>query len=248
MAFKDHFSAQSGEYARRRPRYPDALFAYLASTVVTHNRAWDCGTGNGQAAVGLAPYFDQVVATDPSANQLRNAMPRAGVAYVQARAEDSGLERASVDLATAAQAVHWFDVGRYFEEVRRVVRPGGVCAIWCYTHTHISPQVDAIVSDFYYNVVGPYWERERVYVDDGYRSLAFPFEEFQPPEFVIKLNWSLDDVLGYLGTWSPVQRYKGVHGSDPVDLIRAPLAAAWGAGDDRKRVLLPVRMRIGRNV
>jgi len=212
-----------------------------------HERAWDCGTGNGQAAVGIAPYFDHVVATDPSGDQLRNAFRHENVEYVQARGEESALVSGSVDLVTVAQAVHWFDVESFFDEVMRVLKRDGVCAVWCYTHTQISPAVDAIVYDFYYNVVGPYWHRERALVDDRYHSLVFPLEEIEPPPFKIQLDWSFDDLVGYLGTWSPVRRYIEANGMDPIEEIRAPLAKAWGDRAEIKHVVLPISMRIGRN-
>ncbi len=245
MQFKDYFSAQSDEYARRRPGYPEALFSYLASLPAERERAWDCGTGNGQAALGLAPYFDEVVATDPSASQLRNAFQHRKITYMQARAEDSGLASASVDLVTVAQAVHWFDLDRFFTEVQRVLKPRGVCAIWCYTLCRITPDVDAVVDDFYFNIVGPYWPRERALVDDGYASLSFPFKELQSPDFSIELVWSLSDLFGYLGTWSPVQRYIEANGTDPLNIIKSALATSWGDPVASKPVLFPLRMRVG---
>src|SRR6476661_739603 len=156
MQFNDLFSAQADEYARRRPHYPAELFAFLAWLTRGHERAWDCATGNGQAAIGLAPYFDEVVATDASDGQLRNAFQHPKVTYRQARAEESGLVSASVELVTVAQAVHWFDLDRFHGEVQRVLKPGGVCAVWCYSLTRISPEIDGIVDDFYYNIVSPY--------------------------------------------------------------------------------------------
>jgi SAM-dependent methyltransferase len=248
MMFNDHFSNQADEYARRRPHYPGALFEYLASIAPERRSAWDCGTGNGQAALGIAPYFDRVMATDPSAQQLRNAFRHENVHYVLCRAEEPPLANGSVDLVTVAQAVHWFDVPRFFEQAKRVLRRRGICAVWCYTHTQISPSVDAVVYDFYYNVVGPYWPRERVLVDDGYRSLAFPFEEIEPPAFAIQLEWSLDDLFGYLSTWSPVRRYIAANGSDPMELVRAPLVEAWGDLSESRPVALPISMRAGRNL
>ncbi len=245
MQFKDYFSAQADEYARRRPQYPPALFEYLASLTKEHDIALDCGTGNGQAAVGLAPYFSRVIATDPSQDQLRNAFQHPKVEYRQASAEESGIESGSIDMVTVAQAVHWFDLERFFAEANRVLKPQAVCAIWCYILCRISPEVDAIVDDFYYNVVGPYWPRERALVDDGYRSLHFPFNEIEPPDFTIELEWSLADLFGYLGTWSPVRRFIEANGHDPIDKIAPSLTAAWGDTTARKAVHWPIKMRVG---
>jgi ubiquinone/menaquinone biosynthesis C-methylase UbiE len=247
MHFKDYFSATADEYARRRPHYPASLFAYLASLADAHELAWDCATGNGQAAVGLAPYFTKVIATDASDGQLKNAFQHPKLTYRQARAEASGLEGTSIDLVTVAQAVHWFDVDAFFAETRRVLKPDGVCAVWCYTLTRISPEIDALVDDFYFNVVSPYWPREFAIVNDGYRSLSFPFGEVEPPEFSIEQYWTLDDLFAYIGTWSPVRRFMEANDYDPIEFIREATAQAWGDPSKQRLVYWPIKMRVGRN-
>lgn len=245
MVTKDYFAAHADEYARRRPHYPSELFEYLASVVASNELAWDCGTGSGQAAVGLAGYFDHVIATDPSAEQIRNAFRHPNVTYREATAEDSGIESGTIDLVTAAQALHWFDTERFFGEVGRVLKPGGVVAVWSYELCRIEPAEDAIVHDFYYNVVGS-WPRERKYVDAQYKNIVFPFEELTPPTFAIELHWNLADLLAYIRTWSPVRIYLEKHGTDPVTQIEAQLAEAWGDPREQKRATFPINMRIGR--
>lgn len=247
MQFKDYFSAQADEYARRRPQYPSSLFAYLASVVHEQELAWDCGTGNGQAALGLAPYFDRVIATDPSADQLRNAFAHPKVEYRQVRAEESGLESGKFDLVTAAQAVHWFDLGLFFGEAHRTLKPEGVIAVWTYALCRTTPEIDQIIDTFYYETVGPYWPRERQHVDDGYRNISFPFAEFKAPGFEIEVEWDLGDMLGFLGTWSPTRRYMEAQGTDPVGVVEGELRPAWGDPLEKKRVVFPIHMRIGRN-
>lgn len=244
--FKDYFSAQANIYSRYRPHYPQALFEYLASVAPGHDTAWDCGTGNGQAALGLTPYFSQVIATDPSEEQLRNASPHEKIVYKQAQAEDPGIEARSVDLVTVAQAIHWFDIEQFYEQAKFALKPKGVLAAWCYALCRISPEIDRITDNFYYEKVGPYWPKERKLVDDGYVSLPFPFDEIQPPPMSIELSWTLDDLLGYFRTWSPTRRFIEQNGRDPVDDIEGELAAAWGDVKEG-RVVWPISMRIGRN-
>lgn len=246
MAFKDYFSGHASDYARHRPHYPAELFSYLASVAPEHERAWDCGTGNGQAAVGLAPYFDEVIATDPSEEQLRNAFPHERVKYRLAQAESAGVEPSSCDLITVAQALHWFDAAKFFSEARCALKRGGVIAVWAYSLCRIKPPIDSIVDHFYFETVGPYWPKERKHVDDGYRSLHFPFDEFPAPAFQIELGWNLDELLSYLRTWSPTRRYIEQHGTDPVDAVAQLLAPAWGGPEQEKRVNWPIHMRIGR--
>lgn len=242
--FKDHFSRDSSAYAAWRPRYPAALFEWLASVVPGHALAWDAGTGNGQAAVALAAHFERVVASDPSASQLANAMPHPRVEYREA-GESAGLDAGSADLVTVAQALHWFDRDRFWQEARRVLRPGGVVAVWCYELQRITPEVDQVVGHFYHVTVGEYWTPERRLVEHGYRTVDFPFEELLPPPFAMTAEWSLEQELGYLGTWSAVNRMRDRTGRDPVSELRPALEAAWPA-DRLLRVEWPLSVRAGR--
>jgi len=245
MTFRDHFSKQASLYARYRPHYPPDLFEYLASVVPGHELAWDCGTGNGQSALGLTPFFDRVIATDPSEEQIRNAFQHKKITYRVAVAENPGIEPRSVDLVTVSQALHWFDYETFYDRVKQALKPEGVLAVWCYTLTRVVPEVDSITHQFYYEIVGPYWPERAKLVEDGYASLPFPFREFTPPQFSIQLDWSRDDMMGYLRSWSPTRIFMEKNGYDPVDLVAGPLTAVWPA-EERKIVTWPLHMRIGR--
>jgi SAM-dependent methyltransferase len=244
MSFADHFSTQATDYAKYRPGYPPALFEWLATLTPQHSLAWDVGTGNGQAAVQLAHYFEQVIATDPSAEQIRNAQPHERVKYLVQPAEESGLDDASVDLITVAQALHWFQFDKFYAQAHRVLKPRGVMAAWTYGLHEITPELDAILQRFYSDTVGSYWPPERRYIDECYRTIPFPFFEFSAPPMRLELSWALHDLIGYLGTWSSTQRYIRQHGSDPRELIYEQLKAAWGA--QRERVVSwPMYFRVG---
>lgn len=245
MNFKDYFSTQSVDYAKYRPLYPDGLFEYLASVAPRHELAWDCATGNGQAAQGLARFFARVIATDASEAQLARAAGHERISYRLATAEKSDLEPESVDLITVAQALHWFDLAGFYEEVARVLKPDGVVAVWCYNLLEISPALDHIIERFYNAIVGPYWTAERRLVENGYSSLPFPFRELEPTQFHMHAMWSLADLLGYLRTWSATQKFIRVKGSDPVTGITAELLAAWGTPEHQRQVRWPLQMRIG---
>lgn len=244
MTFKDHFSPIAGNYATFRPRYPAELFSNLAALCMRHERAVDCGTGNGQAAMGLTEHFSEVVAIDPSPEQIAAAMARDRVRYVVAPAERIPVEDGSAQLITAAAAAHWFQHDAFHAEARRVLEPGGVIALWTYWNAHVSPPVDAVLERFQFTVVGPYWPPERRYVNNGYRELPFPFTEISAPAMDVRMRCSLEHFIGYLGTWSAVQWYGKEHGTDPVDLIREDLRSAWGEGEHDVR--WPLAMRIGR--
>lgn len=246
MAFADHFSRQSEQYIRFRPRYPRELFAWLATLPGKRETAWDCGTGNGQAAVDLAAHFARVVGTDPSANQVAHAVRHARVEYLVAAADACPLESDSVDLVTVAQALHWFDLDRFYRQVRRVARAGGVLAAWSYGLANISPQVDRVVEHLYAGILGDYWPAERALVEQRYRTIEFPFDEIAAPDFAMTAAWTLEDLLGYLSTWSSVQRYLERHGADPIDQVSGELAAAWEQSAEARPVRWPLYLRVGR--
>jgi len=245
--FKDHFSAQSAAYSRYRPGYPPQLVAFVASCAPGRALAVDCATGNGQAAIALAEHFERVIAVDASRAQIANATPHPRVEYVCAPAEDLPVADHSAGLVAAAQAVHWFDFERFYAECRRVLVAGGVFAAWTYETFRIDPQIDAVVGRFYHEVVGPYWPPERSYVESGYRTLPFPWHELPAPAFRLETRWDLDQVMGYLASWSSVQRYKDAHdGQDPLPSLRAQLTLLWPVDGSARVVAWPIHLRIGR--
>jgi SAM-dependent methyltransferase len=244
VSFKDHFSGLASAYARYRPTYPPELAAYLATVAPSRALALDLATGNGQAAVDLAFHFDQVLASDASGRQLAEAIAHPRVFYLRHPAECLPVRSASADLIAVAQAAHWFDFDRFYAEARRVLRPGGVVALWTYGLFHIDTAINAAVERFYHDVVGPYWPPERCYVEARYRTLPFPLTESPAPAFAIAMEWSLADVISYLGTWSAVDRYRSVRGEDPLPAIAGTLATLWPGGAPRP-VHWPIHLRTG---
>lgn len=244
--FLDHFSGHASDYARHRPDYPDPLFDYLASASPGRRCAWDCATGNGQAALALAGRFERVVATDASERQIAEAARDSRVEYRVAPAESSGLPGRSVDLLTVAQALHWFDRDRFWREASRVLVPNGVIAVWAYDLLDVSPPVDAAVRRLAREIVGSWWPPERRVVDDGYAAIEFPFEELSAPPFVMEKAWILPDLVGYLRTWSATRRYLAAVGNDPVSLIEPELSAAWGDPEKPRRAAWTLDLRVGR--
>lgn len=243
--FKDHFSTQSDAYAAHRPTYPPALFAWLASQCGERDQAWDCATGNGQAALGLAEHFNRVIGTDASAEQISHAALHPKVHYRVATAEHSGLPAHSVNLITVAQAAHWFDLPRFYDEAARVLKPGGVIALWAYGLTRITPLIDVQVRQFYHDTVGDYWPPEAAIVEAGYRDLPFPLTEIQTPQLSMRADWTLDALIAYLGTWSAVKSYRAAHGEDPLPRLRSRLLADWGNPAQKLAVTWPLHLRVG---
>jgi SAM-dependent methyltransferase len=245
--FHDHFSSLATHYAAFRPSYPRALFEYLAAICPARRLAWDCACGSGQASVSLAEHFESVLATDASAAQIAAATADPRVLYRVARAEESGLESASADLVTVAQALHWLDLAPFYTEVTRVLRPGGVLAVWTYGALHGDDDaIEAVLAGFLQDVIGPCWPPERALVDSGYRTLPFPFPEIGTPEFAMEQSWTLPHLLGYVRSWSATSRYVARHGVDPVIALEASLQTPWGEPHRMRRVRWPLSMRVGR--
>lgn len=247
MQFKDHFSSHATDYAKYRPRYPASLFEYLASLTTEHDRAWDCATGNGQAALSLASFFAQVIATDASQSQLDSAPRHEKINYRLATAEEehTDIENGSVDLVTVAQALHWFELDAFYAEVKRVLKPAGVLAVWAYNLLEIEPEIDTKVNEFYGATVGPFWPPERHLIEDGYRSLPFPFRELDSPPVEMEAGWSLFDLVGYLRTWSATNRFVAARGFDPVTALADELLTVWDAPHEEKQVRWPLSLRVG---
>lgn len=246
-AFKDHFSRQAADYSRFRPGYPPELIAYVASLAPDLGLAVDCATGNGQAAVALAAHFDRVLAVDGSAAQLAQALPHPKVRYERAVAEALPVGDAEVALVAVAQAVHWFDFDRFHAECRRVLVPEGVVAAWTYTVFRAGGAIDEVVDQFYHDTIGRYWPPEREFVQQGYRTIPFPWDEIAPPPFTLQTQWTLDQVIGYFASWSSVQKYRERHGDeDPLAAVRRELATVWPAGNT-VRLNWPLYLRVGRH-
>jgi SAM-dependent methyltransferase len=242
-SFKDHFSAHASQYAAFRPAYPKSLFEFLAAASNSSELAWDCATGNGQAARGLAPYFKRVIATDASATQIAAATPLENIEYRAATAEQSGLESASADLIAVAQALHWFDIPGFFAEAKRALRPGGLLAFWCYERNRVDSHCDAHIGRLFAEVE-TYWPPERDLVENHYRTIDMPFTELTVPAFEMTAEWQVDEILGYFRTWSASQRYVRDRQADPVAIIEAELREAWGR--DKRTVRWPLTLRLGR--
>ena len=242
---KDLFSNQSADYARYRPSYPADLFDYIIQFTTSQQRAWDCATGNGQAAMALAEYFEEVSATDISARQLEKAIPHSKIKYSVSSEENSGFNDNSFDLVTVAQAYHWFNFEGFKKEVIRVLKPNGIIAVWVYSLVSTEDAVfNNLIIDFYTNVVGKYWDPERKYVDHHYSTIPFPFTELPSKEFSISTQWSLEDFTGYLNSWSSVQHYIKANQKDPIKDFRVLLAGVWGK-EEYKKFHFPVFLRIG---
>lgn len=241
--FKDHFSGHASDYASHRPTYPPELFEWLASKSFGHELAWDCATGSGQAALALATHFRQVVATDASPQQLEQAPAHERVTYRVETSEASRCQSSSVDLLTVAQAYHWFDREAFHKEAGRVLKAGGLFAVWTYPLAEINPVIDELVYDLWDRQLAGFWPPERDYVDRHYRDFDMPWPELSVPAMEMTASWTLENLLGYLGTWSGLKRFEKERGINPIDPMRGAFEAAWGDPNLARKVRWPLILR-----
>lgn len=244
---REQFSVVAAAYAARRPAYPEELFDYLATLCPRRELVWDCAAGSGQASVPLGRRFRRVIATDSSAAMLAAAASSSTVFYAASTAESAAIRSGTADLVTVAQALHWIDPAPFYREVDRILASSGVLAVWTYGVQRLDePELDQVLSTFYHEIVGPYWAPERRHVESGYRTLPFPYPELPAPVLEMRHRWSLEDLLGYIGTWSATQRAREVTGDDPVGQLREALASRWGGPDLARVVRWPLSIRAGR--
>lgn len=243
--FKDNFSKQSGVYHKYRPSYPKELFEYLSNLSKANKLAWDCGTGNGQAALGLADHFEKVYATDPSEQQISKAQTHPKITYKAEKAENCSLKSNYVDLITVAQALHWFDFEKFYSEVKRVLKPEGIVAVWTYGLPQISSEIDELVLHFHDNIVGEFWQKENQFVSEKYKTIPFPFKEIKTPSFKFEKEISLEDLRGLLLSWSATQRYKDQNGKNPILEIDNDLQNNWGKSEETQFATWNIFLKVG---
>ena len=221
------FDSKGQNYAEFRPGYPQELLAWVASTAKNHQLLWDCATGNGQAACALAEYFETIIATDSASSQIEAATPNPRVHFKVASAEQSGLDNNSVDCITIAQALHWFANETFFNEARRVAKPGASIAAWCYATAVLEDkEMNSVWLKCYDEYLRPYFPPGREHVDNAYATIPFPFSHKQTKTFRQDYSWTLKRFLQYVGTWSATRKYLHTHSIDPIkDLIEPRLLA-----------------------
>ena len=242
---KDNFSTQAAEYAIYRPIYPVELYDFLFKLVEQKDTAWDCATGNGQVARILAQHFRQVYATDISEKQLSQALKLPNILYKVESSDQVNVADQSFDLITVAQAIHWFNYEAFYSEVKRALKPNGLIAVMGYGLMLIDKKVDQVIYKLYEDILGKYWDSERRYIEEGYKTIPFPFEEIATPHFQIKTTWNFNQLIGYLNTWSSLQHYKKANERNPLEYMMIELKEAWG-NDAEKEVRFPVLLRVGR--
>ena len=243
---KDLFSKQADLYAKYRPTYPQELYNYILSFVKEKITCWDCATGNGQAAIVLADYFKKVFATDISAAQIEKAVVKENIEYSVCPAESTPFANNTFDLVTVAQAYHWIKWDDFKKEITRISKPGAIIAIWTY-YDRITEdkKIDIAVKRFYDDITKPYWDAERKHVDEKYDTVEFDYDLLPAKTFDSILYWQREDLIGYIKTWSAIQKFQKVNGYSPVPAIEEEINQLWPGGETKK-VVFPIYLKLGR--
>jgi SAM-dependent methyltransferase len=245
MSFLDLFSKQAEIYAKYRPQYPEALFTYLATLNETLDLVWDCGTGNGQAALSLANHYQQIIATDPSEEQLKHAFQHPKISYQKVTAEAFEFQPASFDLISIANAIHWFNFDVFYPKVKQLLKPNGVVAAWAYGLPIVNEEIDEFTNMLHYKILDEFWVAPNRLVENEYRELPFPFQEITTPQFYSTKEFTLAEFVTYFHTWSAAQKYLNHYNENPIDKILPQLKAAWGNADERREVKWKIILKVG---
>lgn len=240
---KDYFSGHSKLYATFRPTYPEALYEFIFKHVKQFDTAWDCATGNGQVAHVLTKHFKQVFASDISSEQIKHAHQKKNIVYKVEPAEQTSFANNQFDLITVAQAMHWLQPEDFFHEVMRVAKPRAILAVWGYANCFVNSEIDKHFVHFYQHIVGPYWDKARVLIEQHYQPISFPFEEIPSPQFQIQVNWNLEQFAGYITTWSATQKYIQTNGVNPVPQFIERIKPYW---KNEMPVTFPIFLRLMR--
>lgn len=242
---KDRFSDRSADYATFRPVYPPELINFILSNLSSRETCWDVGTGNGQLLSLLAPHFHKAIGTDSSSRQLSFAPKADNVEFIVCSAEEDPQFSNDFSLITVAQAIHWFKFDAFYSQVEKYLAEDGLFVVTGYGLMSISPEIDVFIEEMYAGILGAWWDPERKYIDEMYRTIPFPFEEMTCPHFTIQTQWNLSHFEGYIRTWSAYRLYLNAGHPDPVPGWIEKVKAVWPA-EEVKEVRFPVPLRAGR--
>jgi ubiquinone/menaquinone biosynthesis C-methylase UbiE len=240
------FSSLSESYQKFRPSIPKLFFDFLFTTVYEQGRAWDCAAGTGQNSKALKAGFKNVAATDISSQMIKKAQRHSGINHCVAQSECACFKDQIFDLVLVAQAIHWFDLPMFYNEVKRVLKKDGIIAAVAYGFSSIEQSIDLILEKFRFQFLDPYWHPRAKMVFEGYQNLSFPFEEIEIEPIHLKIRWNMYELLGFMRTWSGVKKFIEDHNEDPVLKIVDVLEREWGNPESKKELTFPLYTRIGK--
>jgi Methylase involved in ubiquinone/menaquinone biosynthesis len=221
------FDNKSDQYAQFRPRYPMEFYNHLLSLKEIKEKLWDCGCGNGQVSIDLVNFFDEIYATDISENQIRNGFIHKKIQYLVEPSERTSFGNSFFDIICVAQALHWFDLDKFFTEADRVLKPNGILACFGYGFFSINSEIDKIINEHLLSVVDEYWSDGNRLIMSGFKSVKFPFQEVISPKLNLVQKWNLSALLDYLDTWSAVKIYNNKFKTSVTQNLKKELNPSW---------------------
>ncbi|XP_071543816.1 putative methyltransferase DDB_G0268948 isoform X3 [Panulirus ornatus] len=228
-------TAHAAVYAKFRPQTPATLTDRVISFLTEKYKeslaaAADVGCGSGQSTQVLGPHFASVTGLDISEAQISEATKqntRTNISFKVSGAEKLPFPNSSLQLVTAGQACHWFDLPKFYQEVDRVLVPGGVLALYGYLfpqpiHGDLTEKLGDIIEDVYQKDTNGYWESgiEDVGTCYGDQKYIIPYPDLirDDTHFVDKIA-SVSDLTGYITSWSGFQNFLAKNGDTAAKKI-----------------------------
>lgn len=247
MSLIHQFDAVAGQYRLFRPHYPKALYAWLASLTGQHEVCVDCGTGNGQAAIEIAPYFQRTIALDSNANQIKHAVLHPLVDYHCLPVEAMEFSENSVDLIISASAAHWFDLPSFYSRCHHLLKFEGYIVLWTYTWPKTDSVAIQAILDEMKRFLDPYWSPQSLLHLNEYKHLPFPFQSIDSPSFQFDIEWDTDQLLNFLATWAAIQEYLQKVDVSFLQTFKKKFQARWPSGG-KINFVFPLYMKAGKNI
>jgi ubiquinone/menaquinone biosynthesis C-methylase UbiE len=227
------------------PNYPLEFFNYLTSISPATGYAWDCGTGIGGAAICLSEKYNNVFASDRNQTYIRLAPKRENILYLIEKVENNSIPDNKIDLVTVAQSLHHFKVNYFFKEAKRVLKPGGILAAWCFGEHKINKVFKKHMKSFIKSI-DPFWANDKEILNNGYKKILFPFKEIRTDKrYNLECNYTYYDYFNYLGTLSATKRFIDKNKRDPRLSISQDIIYDWGGLSKLQKVKWPIHLLVG---
>lgn len=230
------YSSSSLLYKDSRPTYDREIYEYLNTLVKSFDNAWDCACGNGQVSTVLSESFKNVLASDSCQFQLSKAPSISNITYQHAK-EEIIAPNEHFDLITVATAIHWLNRDKFYNEADRVLKNGGILAVWGYSGIHLHEDIDDTLQRIVYEKFMPYYPENIKIAFNKYEDISTPFSPLNTPEFKVSRDWSYHNLVNYLESFSAMQNYMAQHGKSGKELFYDELLESWGGNPNEIKTL-----------
>ena len=243
---QSYFDFSSDVYSKGRPTYPPELYLWLSNQVKNQQCVWDCACGTGQVSIDLAAYFEQVEATDISESQIAEAIPHRKVNYKVSPSEVCEYPDQHFDAICVGQALHWFDLEKFWPEVKRTLKPGGIFACWGYSWLSVCPEIDDIINSQIMSKLKPHWPAQNRTLWNQYDDVTFPLEMLDVPEFELTFKWNAYRLFDYMQTWSAIRALEHEDATQVLADAWDAIIKVWQEPLEKREVTIPFFVKAGR--